>query len=111
MGRRTRLTCGGPSSRAWQGCAPFEGVAKGQVEGRADSIHCHVLQQHGCHGVQKGMEERGVAGELIPIPKQLEAGCGLVWSAPLTARVALTRLLDDPSIVWCERTILELEGL
>ncbi len=52
-----------------------------------------------------------MAGELIPIPKQLEAGCGLVWSAPLTARVALMRLLDDPSIVWCERTILELEGL
>ena len=60
---------------------------------------------------KKACEERGVAGELIPIPKQLEAGCGLVWSAPLTACVALMRLLDDPSIVWCERTILELEGL
>lgn len=57
---------------------------------------------------KKACEERGVAGELIPIPKQLEAGCGLVWAAPLTA---LMRLLDDPSIVWCERTILELEGL
>ena len=65
----------------------------------------------GAMAFKKACEERGVAGELIPIPKQLEAGCGLVWSAPLTARVALTQLLDDPSIVWCERTILELEGL
>ena len=65
----------------------------------------------GTMAFKKACEERGVAGELISIPKQLEAGCGLVWSAPLTARVALMRLLDDPSIVWCERTILELEGL
>ena len=27
------------------------GAAEGQVEGRADSIHRDVLQQHGCHGV------------------------------------------------------------
>lgn len=57
---------------------------------------------------KKACEERGVAGEFIPIPKQLETGCGLVWAAPLTA---LMRLLDDLSIAWCERTILELEGL
>ena len=65
----------------------------------------------GAMAFKKACEERGVAGELIPIPKQLVAGCGLVWSAPLTARVVLMQLLDDPSIVWCERTILELEGL
>ena len=65
----------------------------------------------GAMAFKKACEERGVAGELIPIPKQLKAGCGLVWSAPLTARVALIQLLDDPSIVWCERTILELEGM
>lgn len=65
----------------------------------------------GAMAFKKACEERRVAGELSPIPKQLEAGCGLVWSASLTARVALMRLLDGPLIVWCERTILELEGL
>ena len=65
----------------------------------------------GAMAFQKACEESGVEGHLIPIPKQLTAGCGQVWSAPLTARVKLMQLLDDPSIVWCERTILELEDL
>lgn len=57
---------------------------------------------------QDACERNGVDGRLIPIPRQLTAGCGLVWSAPLTARAPLMKLLDDPAINYSERTILEL---
>ncbi len=65
----------------------------------------------GAMAFQKACLERGVPGKLIPIPKQLEAGCGQVWSAPLSARKQLMALLDDPSLTWCERTLLELDAL
>lgn len=28
-------------------------------------------------------KEGGIAGRLIPVPRQLSAGCGLAWSAPM----------------------------
>lgn len=28
-------------------------------------------------------KEGGIAGRLIPVPRQLSAGCGLAWSAPV----------------------------
>ena len=31
---------------------------------------------------EKRLKELGVPGRLIPIPRQLSAGCGLAWSAP-----------------------------
>jgi hypothetical protein len=65
----------------------------------------------GAMAFQKACMDNGVPGKLIPIPEQLEAGCGQVWSAPLTARKGLTALLEDPTLEWCERTILELDRL
>ena len=31
---------------------------------------------------EKRLKELGVPGRLIPIPRQLSAGCGLAWSVP-----------------------------
>ena len=62
----------------------------------------------GAMAFQTACETRGVEGRLIPIPRALQAGCGMAWSAPLSARVGLMQVLDDPSIEFCERTLMSL---
>lgn len=36
-----------------------------------------------------------VPGRLIPVPREITAGCGLAWSAPTEAEDALRTLLSD----------------
>lgn len=60
----------------------------------------------GAMGFKAACEQKGVEGRLIPIPADLKAGCGLVWSAPLTARKGLVAMLEDPQIEYCERVIM-----
>ena len=44
-----------------------------------------------CHG-------RGVEGRLIPLPREISAGCGLAWSAPPGDEAGLRGLLADAGI-------------
>lgn len=44
-----------------------------------------------CHG-------RGVEGRLIPLPREISAGCGLAWSAPPEDAVGLSGLLTEAGI-------------
>lgn len=37
-------------------------------------------------------------GRLIPVPRELTAGCGLAWSAPPEAREALQDLLEQKRV-------------
>lgn len=37
-------------------------------------------------------------GRLIPVPREITAGCGLAWSAPPEAREALQKLLAQTEI-------------
>ncbi len=53
-------------------------------------------------------EERDIPGHMMPIPSDLTAGCGQVWSAPLTARKIVMDLLEEPDIDYCERTLCEV---
>lgn len=32
---------------------------------------------------ERTCREQGIGGRLIPVPRQLSAGCGLAWSAPV----------------------------
>ncbi len=41
----------------------------------------------------------GAPGRLIPLPRQISAGCGMAWSAPAAARPALERLIQENEIV------------
>jgi len=41
---------------------------------------------------------RGVEGRLIPLPRQISAGCGLAWSAPPGNAAGLWKLLSDAGI-------------
>ncbi len=40
----------------------------------------------------------GQDGRLIPVPREITAGCGLAWSAPPACKQALTGLLAQESI-------------
>ena len=62
----------------------------------------------GAMAFKETCEERGIEGRLIPIPREIKAGCGMVWSAPLTARKGLMSLLDDPETEYCERILFEV---
>ena len=40
----------------------------------------------------------GVAGRLIPLPREISAGCGLAWSAPAGSEAALRACLAEAGI-------------
>lgn len=43
-------------------------------------------------------DEKGVGGRLIPLPRQISAGCGLAWSAPPGDAAGLRALLEEAGI-------------
>lgn len=47
--------------------------------------------------------EQGWAGRLIPVPRQISAGCGMAWCAPVENRGELEQLIKAKEI--------EVEGL
>ena len=42
--------------------------------------------------------ERGAPGRLIPLPREISAGCGLAWSAPPGDTAAVRALLEATGI-------------
>ncbi len=59
----------------------------------------------GAMAFMKLCEERGIEGHMVPIPQGLKAGCGQVWSAPLSERARIVALLEDPQVEYCDRTL------
>lgn len=45
-------------------------------------------------------KEQGIPGRLIPVPRQLSAGCGLAWSAPAAEAGRLKKQLEEGRICW-----------
>lgn len=45
-------------------------------------------------------KEQGISGRLIPVPRQLSAGCGLAWSAPVQESGRLKEELEAGRISW-----------
>ena len=48
--------------------------------------------------MEKICRERDVPGRLIPDPRSISAGCGLVWCAPLEEREQLSQVMKDNGI-------------
>lgn len=44
--------------------------------------------------------ERGVPGRLIPVPREITAGCGLAWKAELDQEKAVTAALEEAGIAY-----------
>lgn len=45
--------------------------------------------------MEKGCKQQGAPGRLIPVPRELSAGCGLAWCAGLGDGEAIRKVMDD----------------
>ena len=52
--------------------------------------------------------QRGAEGRLIPLPREISAGCGLAWSAPPEDEDGLRKLLDAAGIEAQHVRLLEI---
>lgn len=48
--------------------------------------------------MEKACKAQNAEGRLIPVPREISAGCGLAWCAPLTCREALKKVMDSVGI-------------
>lgn len=48
--------------------------------------------------MEKACREQDVPGRLIPVPREISAGCGLAWCAPLQERERLLALMERQGI-------------
>lgn len=58
--------------------------------------------------LQAVASDAGLTGRLVPIPRQLSAGCGLAWSEPAASFDQVRRTLDEHSIAYEQLCVLEL---
>lgn len=58
--------------------------------------------------VEKHCMDKGLPGRLIPVPRQITAGCGLSWKAAPEDQDVLTKALTEVGLVWSGLYILEL---
>lgn len=54
--------------------------------------------------------EHQLPGRLIPIPREIHAGCGLAWKTLPGEKEAFTEALSDAGIRWEAMEVLELWG-
>ena len=52
----------------------------------------------------------GLSGRLIPIPREIHAGCGLAWKTEPSEKEHFTQALKDAGIRWEAMEVLELWG-
>ena len=52
--------------------------------------------------------ERGLPGRIIPVPREITAGCGLSWKAAPEDREALTAAFTAGGLGWDEMHIVKI---
>ena len=52
--------------------------------------------------------ERGLPGRLIPVPREITAGCGLAWKAAPADETRLTQVLTAAGILWSGVYVLDI---
>lgn len=57
---------------------------------------------------EKMFLEKQIPGRIIPIPRQLSAGCGLSWKTELSCRSQAKETLEAAKIHWEEMEPVEL---
>ncbi len=51
---------------------------------------------------EKFCMDHDLPGRLIPIPREITAGCGMSWKAPLEARADLQAAFDESKIAYSD---------
>lgn len=57
---------------------------------------------------EKYCAEHGLPGRLIPVPREITAGCGLAWKAAVEDQETLTQALSAAGIHCQEARVLDL---
>lgn len=58
--------------------------------------------------VEKYCMENKLPGRIIPVPREITAGCGLAWKACLEDEEQLLSAFEEAKLVWREKHILLL---
>ena len=58
--------------------------------------------------MERAGREHGLRGRLVPVPRQLSAGCGLAWREPEENKDALRRVLAAEGIDYDGMHAIEL---
>ena len=58
--------------------------------------------------MEKFCAEQGLPGRIIPVPREITAGCGLSWKADPAHREQLEAALKDSDMKWQEMHIIEI---
>ena len=59
-------------------------------------------------GMEQFCHRQQLPGRLIPVPREISAGCGLAWKAPVEAEGSLAQAMALAGLHWQETYILEL---
>ena len=59
-------------------------------------------------GMEQFCAQNALPGRLIPVPREISAGCGLAWKAPVEAKESLMAAMADAGMHWQEARVLEL---
>lgn len=59
-------------------------------------------------GMERLCAQLQLPGRLIPVPREISAGCGLAWKAPTGTESALTEAMAQAGLHWQETRVLEL---
>ena len=60
--------------------------------------------------MEKFCAEENLPGRLIPVPRQITAGCGLAWKTEPSEKEHFMQALADAGIRWEAMEVLELWG-
>ena len=58
--------------------------------------------------MEKFCADQGLPGRLIPVPREISAGCGLSWKADPAQKDQLEAALRDSDMKWLEMHIIEI---
>ena len=58
--------------------------------------------------MEKFCAENGLPGRIIPVPREITAGCGLSWKADPAQREQLEPALNSSNMKWQEMHIIEI---
>ena len=58
--------------------------------------------------VEKYCLEHNLPGRIIPVPREITAGCGLSWKAEPADQEALTAALTESGLGWQEMHVIEI---
>lgn len=54
------------------------------------------------------LQQAGMPGRLIPVPREITAGCGLAWKAEPAAQETLIAALNGAGILWTAARIVTI---